>query len=111
MLEVTGAAAPADRFPVPGRPPCCLMVSESKAPQDAGDRAKLVANESAKLTATYVNGVAIAILAVGGLAPVFSGRLAGIDFGAALLGANLLLCAMTSAALHWLGRRILRTLR
>ncbi|WP_246691734.1 amino acid transporter protein [Methylobacterium sp. WL12] len=108
---MTGAAASADRFSLPGCPLCRLMATESEAPRDAGDRAKLVANESAKLTATYVNGVAIAILAVGGLAPVFSGRLAGIDFGAALLGANLLLCATTSAALHWLGRRILRTLR
>ena len=87
------------------------MVPDPEPSQDARDRAKLVANESAKLTATYVNGVAIAILAVGGLAPVFSGRLAGIDFGVALLSANLLLCATTSAALHWVGRRILRTLR
>jgi hypothetical protein len=32
----------------------------------------LVGNEQAKLTATYVNGLAIAIFAVGGLAPLFS---------------------------------------
>ncbi|MCJ2127407.1 amino acid transporter [Methylobacterium sp. E-045] len=41
---------------------------------DAGSQ--LVANERAKLTAAYVNGVAIAVLAVGGLAPLFAQRTA-----------------------------------
>ncbi|GJE16047.1 amino acid transporter [Methylobacterium marchantiae] len=38
------------------------------------DRSKLVANERSKLTATYVNGLAIALFAVGGLAPMFARR-------------------------------------
>lgn len=33
----------------------------------------LIKNERLKLTATYLNGVSIAVFAVGGLAPVFSG--------------------------------------
>ncbi|UHC17350.1 hypothetical protein LRS73_05495 [Methylobacterium currus] len=36
------------------------------------DRKKLISNEQAKLTATYVNGIAIAIFAVGCLAPMIA---------------------------------------
>ena len=32
----------------------------------------LIHNELAKLSATYVNGLAIAVFAVGGLAPIFT---------------------------------------
>ncbi len=38
------------------------------------DQEKRVANERTKLSATDVNGVAIAVLAVGGLAPLFAQR-------------------------------------
>jgi Na+-driven multidrug efflux pump len=36
------------------------------------DISTTVHNERTKLTATYLNGVAIAVIAVGGLAPIFS---------------------------------------
>jgi hypothetical protein len=37
----------------------------------------LVHNERTKLTATYINGLAIAVFAVGGLAPILSNLYAG----------------------------------
>lgn len=39
-------------------------------------RTLLIANERAKVAATDVTGVAVAVLAVGGLAPLFSQRAA-----------------------------------
>lgn len=69
-------------------------------------RAILVANERAKLTATYVNGVAIAVLAVGGLAPVFAQphTTLGIVLSSAF-------CVLVSAILHWVARGYLQELR
>lgn len=76
-------------------------------------RAQLIANERAKLTATYVNGVAIAVLAVGGLAPLFSQRGAGATVPDRPWQTPVvsLLCICVSAALHWAGRGFLRELR
>ena len=68
-------------------------------------------NEQTKLTATYVNGLAIALFAVGGLAPTFSfafGSFKGTPIWVVLGGATI--CLFASVALHWLGRRILRSL-
>ena len=46
-------------------------MSGSEPDNHPGDAARiLVANEQTKLSATYLNGLAIAIFAVGGLAPV-----------------------------------------
>lgn len=72
-------------------------------------RSTLVRNERAKLTATYVNGVAIAVLAVGGLAPVFAVRPSGTPSLSVL--ASSILCFCVSAALHWAARRFLKELR
>jgi len=76
-------------------------------------RTKLIANERAKLTATYVNGVAVAVLAVGGLAPVFAQRPPGpLDPATAIRTAlTSLVCIVVSGVLHWMGRSILRGLR
>ena len=81
--------------------------------QDAGDpRSILVANERAKLSATYVNGVAIAILAVGGLARLFAQRSPAPSptdqFW--LTPAILRLCLCVSGTLHWAARSFLREL-
>ncbi|SFG64830.1 hypothetical protein [Methylobacterium gossipiicola] len=83
------------------------------ASDELDQRNKLVTNERAKLTATYVNGVAVAVLAVGGLAPVFAQRLPGpIDPSAAIRTAlTSLVCIVVSGVLHWMGRSILRGLR
>ena len=71
----------------------------------------LVSNEQTKLTATYLNGLAIALFAVGGLAPVFSyafGSIAGQHWWAVALGA--VICLGVSVALHLMARYVLRSL-
>ena len=66
--------------------------------------------EQAKLTATYVNGLAIAVFAVGGLAPVFSALYAAGPLAVPLWAVILIgiVCFATSAALHWVARRSLK---
>jgi hypothetical protein len=71
-------------------------------------RVSLVHNEQTKLTATWLNGIAIASIAVGGIAP----------FVAAILGTSGFVPAFVTgvtwltigAGLHWMARRILRRL-
>ena len=81
-------------------------------PGGRGRAVSLIANEQVKLTATYLNGLAIAIFAVGGLAPVV-----GIVSGTAQTGAAggiaalTSICVSVSAGLHLAGRRILRGLK
>jgi hypothetical protein len=65
-------------------------------------------NEQTKLTATYLNGLAVALFGVGGLAPVFSyifGSVAGQPLWAVALVA--VICILVSAILHFTARRIL----
>lgn len=92
---------------------------------DAWATYKLIANERAKLTATYLNGIAVALFAVGGLAPLITIGSSIQDFSPGLTtgvahfrinysGASLvisLVCFAGSAALHSAARRALRTLR
>ena len=70
----------------------------------------LIHNEQTKLTATYLNGVAIALFAVGAIAPVVSvlNGAAGSGIGVALMA---LICITVSAVLHFLARIFLRRLR
>ena len=71
----------------------------------------LIHNEQTKLTATYLNGLAIALFAVGGLAPVFSytfGSIVGQPLWAVAVAAAI--CLVVSAVLHLIARRILRDL-
>ncbi|WP_160007940.1 amino acid transporter [Rhizobium sp. 18055] len=70
----------------------------------------LVRNERTKLTATYVNGLAIAVIAVGGIAPAF-GAANGISALTPPLVLTVCVCLFLSAALHLLARRILKGLR
>lgn len=68
----------------------------------------LVRVEQTKLTASYLNGVAIAFLAVGAIGPVLalsSGAAGRVDL--ASTGVLALGCLAVSIALHYLGRRIL----
>jgi hypothetical protein len=72
----------------------------------------LVRNERLKLFATYLNGLGIALFAVGGLAPLFSvlyGSTSGNPMGfVAAVSAS---CFIASVALHLLGSFILRGLK
>jgi len=70
----------------------------------------LVENERTKLTATYANGIAIAVFAIGTFAPSVASLSSPEGFlpetGLAATG-----CIAASAALHLMARRILKGLR
>jgi ABC-type multidrug transport system permease subunit len=69
-----------------------------------------VHNERTKLTATYLNGVAIAVIAVGGLAPIFSAFYNG-QFVSLLLPVGAFVCFVLSYTLHFGAKWVLRGLR
>ncbi len=70
----------------------------------------LIHNERTKLTATYLNGIAIALFAVGAIAPIVSVLNNGAQGGwpIALLA---IICIAVSAALHLMARKILGRLQ
>ena len=80
-------------------------------PQDV-----LIANERVKLSATYLNGLAIAVFAVGGLAPLV-GTVSRDPVAAPLppvqwnVAAIIVLCLSVSGGLHQFARLKLRELR
>jgi len=71
----------------------------------------LIANEQAKLTATYVNGVAIAFAALGGIAPWIPHLAQGSGSEAGRLATVSLVCFSLSVGLHYLARRALKRLK
>jgi hypothetical protein len=76
-------------------------------------RDKLVANERRKLSATYLNGVAVAVFAVGGFAPFISTVLAsgsGAQSPFLVLGV-MAVCWMVSGAIHSAARASLKGLQ
>ena len=84
------------------------MDSMSELDEAACD--KLVANERIKFSATYANGLAVAILAVGGFAPFISTALSDHPHFAPVLFAMVVRWIM-SGAIHWGVRHALRDLR
>jgi MFS superfamily sulfate permease-like transporter len=88
-------------------------VSVLEDEKKAEERAKTVKNERAKLTATYMNGLAVAIVAVGFFAPSFSPQAGATASVSALQLQALtgLLCLIASGILHIGARMILRDLR
>ena len=71
----------------------------------------LVANERRKLTANYINGIAIAACVVGGLAPLISVlSTPGAHVEKRLLLAGVI-CILASNAIHFMGRSILGGLK
>ncbi len=70
----------------------------------------LVANEQVKLTATYLNGLAIAIFAVGGLAPLVAVVSGTVQAGAVQIVVLSTVCVAASLTLHLLARRSLKRL-
>nr|WP_314256537.1 amino acid transporter [uncultured Devosia sp.] len=69
---------------------------------------KLVRNEQTKLTATFINGGAIALLGIGGLAPLAA--LVQSDRVSPLVLVFVLGCMATSMGLHSVARRHLQRL-
>ncbi len=72
----------------------------------------MVRNERLKLFATYLNGLAVALFAVGGLAPLFSALYGSAANASALFVALVsVICFLVSAALHYAGSLVLKGLR
>jgi hypothetical protein len=69
---------------------------------------KLVRNEQRKLTATFMNGVAMALFGIGALSPIVS--LAQSANGTPTNAFVVLGCFAASLALHWMARRHLKGL-
>lgn len=67
-------------------------------------------NERTKLTATYANGVAISIFAVGGLGPWLATLYGNAEPGF-LISLVSVICFLASVGLHFYARRILKRLR
>lgn len=69
----------------------------------------LIHNEQTKLRATFLNGLGIALFAVGGLAPLFSAL--NNDREPTLINlATSGFCFLGGIALHYVGQRILKRL-
>ena len=71
----------------------------------------LIRNERLKLFATYLNGLAIALFALGGLAPIFSilyGTASNPSGFTALIAIS---CLAGSAALHYVASVVLKGLQ
>lgn len=74
-----------------------------------GSAGKLSFNERAKLTASYINGIAIAVMAAGGFSPVvltLQGESANSN-----LNYFALACFVISLLLHLIARSVLEGLR
>jgi hypothetical protein len=72
--------------------------------------ANLVRNERTKLTATYFNGVAIAVVAVGGFAPLISAANSTAALWPTVVPTSVI-CLFISGTLHLAARRILKGLK
>jgi MFS-type transporter involved in bile tolerance (Atg22 family) len=71
-------------------------------------------NEQVKLTATYVNNLAVSTFAVGCLAPIFATIYAANPNAAVPAWAVVcisVVCGIASASLHWSARRYLKEMR
>ncbi len=66
---------------------------------------KTVSNEKAKLTASYLNGLALAVLTVGGFSP-FVLKLQGNEVNLET-GYFALSCIALSVIIHWIARSLL----
>lgn len=74
-------------------------------------RQVLIRNERLKLSATYLNGIAITMFAIGTFGPVvanLTGATTAFSVAAALMS---LICAMASVVLHYVASRLLGGLR
>ena len=70
----------------------------------------LVRNERTKITATYLNGIAIAIFAIGSLAPIVGAANAQASIGGTLM-ISAGICASASVVIHLFSRRLLKGLQ
>jgi hypothetical protein len=71
----------------------------------------MIRNERTKLTATYFNGIAIAVFVVGGFAPLvtsFSSSASGPTFATSVMA---LICLLASGVVHYAARMLLKGLQ
>lgn len=88
------------------------MTPAADAPSEADP--KLRRNEEAKLTANYLNGAAVACVAIGAIAPLTGlalGAPAAMADSTPALAGELGLAIAFSVGIHWLARRCLGELR
>jgi hypothetical protein len=71
----------------------------------------LVHNEQAKLTAAYLNGLAITVFAIGGLGPMISYAFGDAGKSLWTIAIVAVLCFAGSLALHFLARNRLKGMR
>lgn|GEM_PF-2190014 len=87
-------------------------VSDSAEDKAAADRLTAVHNERTKLSATYMNGVAIAAIAVGGWAPIAQNHFETVsDLEIGLFVVKLFLGLLASVGLHLGASYLLRRIR
>lgn len=67
----------------------------------------LVHNERTKLTATFLNGVAIAVVAIGGLAPAVAVVGGASNLAVATLVVQFMVCLAGGGILHFAARWVL----
>ncbi|KZD09319.1 amino acid transporter [Oceanibaculum pacificum] len=70
----------------------------------------LVHNERIKLSATWLNGLSIAIFAVGGFAPLLTRLYDGRTLDKSLLGISVS-CFLAAFGIHLIARAVLRRLK
>jgi hypothetical protein len=69
-----------------------------------------VYNEQKKLTATWLNGLSVALYAVGGLGPLAS-SVYNADGPSSLVAIGTVICIMAATVLHLYSRRTLKGLK
>lgn len=79
-------------------------------PLEKAARDKAVHNEQVKLLATFLNGVGLAVFAVGGLAPIFASSMRFDGNSFVKVGVSFLCFAM-GIGLHVVASRVLRRLK
>ena len=70
----------------------------------------LIHNERIKLLATFINGIAIAVFALGGLAPISSALYGTSSFQTPIL-INSAVCLVTAFGVHYVGSMVLTRMR
>lgn len=74
------------------------------------ERAILISNERAKLRANFLNGLAVAVFAVGGLAPIVT-AISSLNAPGITLSIVGTLCVLLSYALHSYAMKTLQDIR
>lgn len=106
-------AVPQATKPHYGSSPIRLIVDRTKGGGSGGGPPDnpLVPNEQTKLTANYLNGVAISLFAVGGIAPTVALLNSDSTSPGTGTSAIFVICLVSSAVLHVLARAALRSLK